>query len=137
MLNLRMQKLGSAVIVHCMGRVTFPDADTLQTLISQEIHARDLVLNLASVTGIDASGLGALVSLRLWAKKTGRALKLMNVNPKIQELLELTNLRSAFHICSAQEMLSLLCRAINATRTEVLAPQPQAISCTGQLLVPA
>ena len=37
----------------------------------------------------------------------------MNVPPKIEELLALTNLRSLFEICSAREMLELLCRAFH------------------------
>jgi anti-anti-sigma factor len=137
MLNLRMQKLGNTVIVHCVGRVTFPDADALHTLTVQEPHAPCLVLDLQNVTAIDAAGLGALVSLQSWSKRTGKTLKLMNVGPQVQVLLELTNLRSTFHVCSGKEMLSLLCRALNATKTEIFAAQPQAINHTDQLLCPA
>jgi hypothetical protein len=41
----------------------------------------------------------------------------MNVTPKIEQLLELTNLKAAFEVCSGREMLALLCRAINETES--------------------
>jgi len=75
------------------------------------------VLDLAEIIAVDAAGLGILVSLRAWAKESGVVLKLMNLTPRVQDLLELTNLKSAFQICSAQEMLTLLCRAINDTQS--------------------
>jgi hypothetical protein len=34
-----------------------------------------------------------------------------------EKLLELTNLKSAFELCSGREMLALLCRAINETES--------------------
>lgn len=125
MLNIRVQKLGNTTVLHCVGRIAFPDADPLRTLSMQGSYSRCLVLDLANVTGIDASGLGALVFLRSWSKESGRSLKLMNVNPSVKKLLELTNLKSEFEMCSAREMLDLLCRAIRATEPEILEAPPQ------------
>ncbi len=58
-------------------------------------------------------GLGALVALRGWAKHSNRRLKLMNVTPRVEQLLHLTKLDRSFEVCSAEEMLDLLCRAIH------------------------
>jgi hypothetical protein len=74
------------------------------------------VLDLAEITAIDAAGVGILVSLRGWAKTTGARLKLMNLPPGVEDLLELFNLRSAFEICSVPEMLSLLCLAFEKSQ---------------------
>jgi len=74
---------------------------------------------------MDAAGLGVLVSLRSWATQSGGTFKLMNVNFKIGSLLELTNLKSAFEICSAREMLDLLCRALHAPEVEAFVPPHQ------------
>ena len=137
MLNIRIQKLGDTTILHCVGRVAFPYAATLQTIALQETHLARLVLDLANATGMDAAGLGVLVSLQSWAARSGRTLKLMNVNPKVQRLLELTNLKSAFEICSAQEMLDLLCRALHAPEREAFVPPLEDFSYAGQLLSPA
>ena len=126
MLNIRIQKLGNTAVLHCVGRIAFPEADQLRTFITQGFYSRCLVVDLANVTAIDASGLGALVSLRSWSKAAGRSLKLMNVNSNVNRLLEMMMLKSEFEICSAREMLDLLCRAIHATETEILESPPQA-----------
>jgi len=76
------------------------------------------VLDLAEVTEIDAAGIGVLVSLRNRAKASGLWLKLMNLTPRVENLLELTRLRSSFEICSVREMLDLLCRALEQSRFE-------------------
>lgn len=76
------------------------------------------VLDLAGITAIDAAGLGILLSVRARALATRVKLKLMNLTPKVEQLLELTNLRSAFEVLSVPEMLDLLCRAIGQPRSE-------------------
>ena len=113
MLGLITQNEGDAILIRCKGRISFPDADVLRTVVFQYACARTVLLDLADVTLIDANGLGILVSLRVWAEKTLVKLKLMNMNPRIENLLELTNLKSEFEICSAREMLDLLCSAIH------------------------
>jgi len=117
MLTLRIQKLGDATVIRCAGRMVIPYAEVLRNAVLRQLRIRTLVLDLADVTAVDAAGLGTLASLRAWAKETRTALKLMNVTPKVEKLLELTNLKSAFEVCSGREMLALLCRAINETES--------------------
>ena len=74
------------------------------------------MLDFAGVTEIDAAGIGALVSVRKRAKARGVVLKLMNLTPRVEDLLELTRLRSAFEICSVPEMLGLLCCAFEQSQ---------------------
>jgi hypothetical protein len=81
-----------------------------------------LVLDLVDTVAIDAAGLGVLVSVRAWAKQTNRGLKLMNVPPRVEQLLQLTNLKSSFEVCSAEEMLDLLCCAIHEGESSRLQP---------------
>jgi anti-anti-sigma factor len=134
-LNIRTQQLGNATILHCVGQLVFPETVSLQTLTMHEPHARErLVIDLSNVTAIDAAGLRALVSLRSWSERTGRTLKLMNVNPKVENVLELTHLKPAFEVCSAREMLDLLCRAIHQTQREVLAPTLREVAFAAQSL---
>jgi anti-anti-sigma factor len=75
-----------------------------------------VVLDLAEVSAVDAAGVGMLVLLRLWANATGTKLKLMNLTPRVEEVLQLTKLRSAFEVCSVREMMDLLCRASRAVQ---------------------
>jgi anti-sigma B factor antagonist len=117
MLSLRIQRLGDATVFRCGNRITISDVDVLRIAALRQPGIRTLVLDLAEIIAVDAAGLGILVSLRAWAKESGVVLKLMNLTPRVQDLLELTNLKSAFQICSPREMLTLLCRAINDTQS--------------------
>ena len=87
-----------------------------------------LVLDIMETVLIDAAGLGVLVSLRTWAKSTGRILKLMNVMPQVEQVLRLTKLHSEFEICSAREMLELLCLALGTDESGRSAPFGQNIN---------
>jgi len=118
MLSLTIQKLGDATVIRCAGRLVIPYAEVLRNAALRQRGIRTLVLDLADIIAVDAAGLGMLASLRAWGKETRAAFKLMNVTPKVEELLELTNLKSAFEVCSGREMLALLCRAINETEPE-------------------
>jgi anti-anti-sigma factor len=113
MLSLTIQKLEDTTVIRCAGRMVIPYAEVLRNAVFRQHRIRTLVLDLADVIAVDAAGLGMLASLRAWAKENRTALKLMNVTPRVEELLELTNLKSAFEVCSGREMLALLCRAIN------------------------
>jgi anti-anti-sigma factor len=112
-MNLTVNDLGGVAVFRYAGRMTFPHADRLRTAVQNECRVRVAVLDLAQVSAVDAAGLGTLVSLWNWSKRSGRRLKLMNVPPQIEELLALTNLSTLFEICAAREMLELLCRAFH------------------------
>lgn len=113
MLSLRIEKLGDITLIHCVGRMVFPYNREFRIRLLQQLQTRTLVLEFVDTIAIDASGLGLLVSLRTWARQTGRALKLMNVTPRMEQLLQMTRLGSELEICSARDMLDLLCRAIH------------------------
>jgi anti-anti-sigma factor len=108
MFNLTRETLGHTTVLHCSGRIVFPDADALHTAALQLPRGRKLVLDLADVITVDAAGLGIFVSLYHWAKKTRTELKLMNLGADLQSLLEVTKLNIALQSCSAEEMLGLL-----------------------------
>ena len=113
MLTARVQRLKDVTVIHCAGRIAFPHASELSATVFRHTCTQALVLDLADVLTIDAAGLGMLVSLRVWAKRTRTELKLMNVTPRVEQLLGLTRLKSEFEVCSAREMLDLLCRALH------------------------
>ena len=116
MLNLKIQDLDDVTVVQCAGRIMAEDADSLRNAVVKQRHTRVVVLDLAQVGAVDAAGLGMLVSLRIWVNATGKQLKLMNLAPRVEEIMELTNLKSAFEFCSVQEMFGLLCRATHLSR---------------------
>ena len=116
MLKLTIRILGDAAIFRCEGRIVFPDTETLRVAVMTHRRIRSAVLDLAEIKAIDGAGLGMLVSLRTWSKTTGTTLKLMNLNQKVDYLLELTHLKPLFEICSVGEMLDLFCRAFQQSR---------------------
>ena len=122
MLTLRVQKLGDVAIIHCLGRIMFPYASELRGSVFGHLRTRILVLDLLNTVAMDAAGLGVLVSLRECAKHNNCILKLMNVTPGVEQLLQMTKLKSAFEVCSAEEMLDLLCRAIHEHESSRLQP---------------
>src|SRR5262244_3382679 len=112
MLRLTIQRLGDVTVFCCAGGLTFGHAETLRNAVLTHPRIRKAVLDLAEVSSLDAAGLGVLLSLRAWTEEVGTALKLMNLRPSVARLFEITQLSSAFDVCSAREMLDLLCRAI-------------------------
>ena len=108
MFNLRREILGDTTVLHCSGRIVFPDADALHTAVLQLPRSRKLVLDLADVITVDAAGLGIFVSLYHWATRTRTELKLMNLGAKLQTLLTATRLNTVLECCSVQEMVELL-----------------------------
>jgi len=126
MLSFTVNNLGDVAIFECTGRITIEGGDALRSAVLRQPYVQVVVLDLKGVTKIDAAGLGVLASLRSWAKATGTELKLMNVAPRLEKLLELTGLKSVLSICSAREMLDLWCRALRQASAIPPAPMKQA-----------
>lgn len=113
MFEMAIQELGDTTVYQLVGRITFETAGSLRAIILHKQRNRVAVLDLAETTAIDAAGVGSLISLRQWAKESGTTLKLMNLTPRAENLLELTHLRGVFQVCTAQETFELMCRAMH------------------------
>lgn len=61
-------------------------------------EAQTLVIDLGAVTFMDSTGLGALITLRNAAEVQGKRLVLDSVAPRVQRLLDLTNLNDFFTV---------------------------------------
>jgi anti-anti-sigma factor len=96
-LNLETVRTPQETVVRCSGRITSTTSGTLQTAVRALIpEAKPIVLDLTDVSYMDSSGLGALVSVYLSAKRQHCPLRLLNVGPRLQQLFRLTNLASVF-----------------------------------------
>ncbi len=111
MLRVAIQDLGDSTIFRCTGRMVAGETEPLRTAVLQRPRVRTLVLDLAGVSALDATGLGALVSLRSSIQLRGAQFKLLNLTPHVETLLELTRLRPHFEVCSVRDMMLLMCRA--------------------------
>jgi len=59
---------------------------------------KKIVLNMADVTYIDSSGLGALVAAHVSAKAQGASVRLCNLGQKFHEVMQLTKLLTVFDV---------------------------------------
>ncbi len=86
------------VTVHCHGRLVNQTSGELRDAVKPLIpQGGSIVIDLTDVTYIDSMGLGTLVALKASAINEGYCtLTLVNVAPRIQELLRLTHLTSLF-----------------------------------------
>jgi len=106
MLGVVSESSGNIAILRCSGRIVAGQEAWIlyNTAISQQ-GKRAVVLDLTAVSGIDAGGLGVLVSLRRWARVGGVKLRLIP-SKAVEELLDLAGLRHLFQTCSTEAMLS-------------------------------
>lgn len=99
-LDLETRAIDNVTVLYCRGRFTYRDE---ATAFSQRIgellpQARQVVVDLSGLEIIDSAGLGELVVVHMWIRASGCALKLAGANPRIREVLELTNLLSVFDV---------------------------------------
>jgi anti-sigma B factor antagonist len=98
-LSTSMREVDGVVIVDLSGRITLGEAsgklrDTVRDLLSK--GNKKILLNLGDVTYIDSSGLGELVSSYTTAANQGAKVKLLNVQKKVDDLLQITKLYTVF-----------------------------------------
>jgi anti-sigma B factor antagonist len=100
-MKISTRQTGDVTIVDISGRIALGEEsaglrDLIMNLLS-EGHQR-ILLNMAGVSYIDSSGLGALVSAFTSVRKAGGELKLVNLTDKVDNLMEITKLYTVFDI---------------------------------------
>ncbi|MBI1357437.1 MAG: anti-sigma factor antagonist [Acidobacteria bacterium] len=99
-LNVGVREVDGVTIVDLAGRITLGDAssgklrETVREILGK--GAKKVILNLGDVSYIDSSGLGELVSTYTTASNQGAKVKLLNVQKKVQDLLQITKLYTVF-----------------------------------------
>jgi anti-sigma B factor antagonist len=63
---------------------------------------KKIVLNMKGVTLIDSSGLGALVAAYSSAKSGGASVRLCNLGPHFNQLLQVTRLLTVFEVSNSE-----------------------------------
>src|ERR1700685_2614694 len=97
-LKLSVRTVDGIAIVDCNGRIVFGEEsadlrDTVRMVIAQ---SKRVVLNLAGVSYIDSGGLGTLVALYATAQNAGGSVKLANLTPRVDDVLQVTKLVTVF-----------------------------------------
>lgn len=113
MLGLTIHEWDELTVFQCAGRIIAGDADVLRYAVLAQPRVRIAVLDMAAISGVDAAGIGMLASLLTWAEARGIEIKLLNLQPIVEEILEITNLKLFFEVCSVRDMMDLLCPSLD------------------------
>jgi anti-sigma B factor antagonist len=111
-LDVGTREVDGVTIVDLGGRITLGDTssgklrDSVKGILDG--GAKKILLNLGEVSYIDSSGLGQLVSTFTTASNAGAKVKLLNVQKKVNDLLQITKLYTIFesHDNEADAILS-------------------------------
>jgi anti-sigma B factor antagonist len=93
--------VGDVSVVDVAGRITLGEGssalrDTLRDMVSK--NQKKILLNLGEVSYIDSSGIGELVSGFTTVTNSGGQLKLLGLNKRVKDLLQITKLYTVFDV---------------------------------------
>ena len=99
--KLTTRQVGDVAVIDVAGRITLGEGssvlrDALRDLVSK--GQKKVLLNLGEVSYIDSSGIGELVSGFTTVTNSGGALKLLNLNKRVKDLLQITKLYTVFDV---------------------------------------
>ena len=100
-LNISTREVKGITVIDIEGRIALGDSSAklhqaLKGLV--EDGKKQVLINLAKVTGIDSSGLGTLVAGYTTIERAGGQLKLENLSDRALELMTITKLFTVFEI---------------------------------------
>lgn len=105
-LTANIRHFGNVAVVDLEGKVTLGEntgilRDNLKSLLSQ--GTKNIVLNMAGVSYVDSAGLGELVGAYTTAANQGGAVKLLNLQTKLRDLMQITKLHTIFTAYSDEQ----------------------------------
>ena len=95
------RQVDGVAIVDLTGRITLGEgSSTLRETVKDLVGKgqKKILLNLGDVTYIDSSGIGELVSSFTSVSNQGGQLKLLNLQKKVHDLLQITKLYTVFEV---------------------------------------
>jgi anti-sigma B factor antagonist len=98
-LTAKTRRVGNVAIVDLSGKITLGEntgilRDELRSLMSQ--GSKNIVLNMKDVSYVDSAGLGELVGAYTTATNQGGAVKLLHMQGKMKDLMQITKLHTIF-----------------------------------------
>lgn len=100
-IRISTSKVNDVVIVQVSGRITLGDSGpALQNEVRKLLTSgkEKIILDLSGVTFIDSSGLGQLVGSYATAMSQGSEIRLLNLNKRVYDLMQITKLYTIFAI---------------------------------------
>ena len=93
--------IGDVAVLDISGRITLGEGNVMLREIVRELADKGnkkIVLNLGEVQYIDSSGVGELVKTHTTVRNQGGQLRLVNLNKRVNDLLQMTRLSAVFDI---------------------------------------
>jgi anti-sigma B factor antagonist len=93
--------IGDVVVLDVVGRITLGEGNVMLREIVRGLTDqghKKIVLNLVDVNYIDSSGMGELVKTHTTVRNQGGQLRLVNLNKRVNDLLQMTRLSAVFDI---------------------------------------
>jgi anti-sigma B factor antagonist len=98
-LTLQIEVKGTAAVVKCHGKLVSGVNDILYKQVKDLMpDHRRVILDLTELAHVDSTGLGTLARLYVHSRSAGCSFELVNLGPKVRQLLGMTNLLSVFTI---------------------------------------
>ena len=99
--KLTTRQVGDVSVMDVAGRITLGEGsaalrDALREMVGK--NQKKILLNLGEVSYIDSSGIGELVSGFTTVTNSGGTLKLLNLNKRVKDLLQITKLYTVFDV---------------------------------------
>ena len=99
--KLTTRQVGNVSVMDVEGRITLGEGssalrEALRDLVTK--NQNKILLNLGDVSYIDSSGIGELVSGYTTVSNSGGSLKLLNLNKRVKDLLQITKLYTVFEV---------------------------------------
>ena len=98
-LTTKVRRVGDVAIVDLHGKITLGEntgilRDELKSLLAQ--GTKNILLNMADVSYVDSAGLCELVGAYTTATNQGGSVKLLNMQGKMKDLMQITKLHTIF-----------------------------------------
>lgn len=100
-LTIETREVAHVIILDVKGRIVLGDEihqlrDAVRGMLAQ--GKKKIILNLAEVDYMDSSGVGEMVGAFTAVRNAGGELKLLNLSPKVEDILHVTKLYTVFDI---------------------------------------
>ncbi len=105
-MKIEKRSRDGVTVLDVEGKITIGKGDVALREAVQEAlasGATKLLINLAGVSTIDSSGVGELVSTFTTVTNRGGKLKLLNLPPKVNDILQITQLITVFEVHDSED----------------------------------
>jgi anti-sigma B factor antagonist len=105
-MKIEKRERNGVTILELEGKITIGKGDVVLRDAVQQLLAAGvtkMLIHLGQVTTIDSSGVGELVSAFTTVTNRGGKLKLVNLPPKVNDILQITQLITVFEVFDSED----------------------------------